>query len=136
MENILLKVRIEVLWIFLAVAMSASMILYFMEPGAIEEIMTGIMEGLKINSGTIIFFSLFWLIPMAMAFLSVTLQDIINRKINIILGIIFTIFYIVHLFMHLMRGELPLDHLIMCLLMILLPVLILWYALKWPIVRK
>ena len=136
MENILLKVRIEVLWIFLAVAMSASMILYFMEPGAIEEIMTGIMEGLKINSGTIIFFSLFSLIPLAMAFLSVTLQDMINRKINIILGIIFTIFYIVHLFMHLMRGELPLDHLIMCLLMILLPVLILWYALKWPIVRK
>ena len=136
MENLLLKVRIAVLWIFLAVAMSASMILYFMEPGAIEEIMTGIMEGLKINSGTIIFFSLFWLIPMAMAFLSVTLQDMINRKINIILGIIFTIFYIGHLFMHLMRGELPLDHLIMCLLMILLPVLILWYALKWPIVRK
>ena len=136
MENLLLKVRIAVLWIFLAVAMSASMILYFMEPGAIEEIMTGIIEGLKINSGTIIFFSLFWLIPMAMAFLSVTLQDMINRKINIILGIIFTIFYIVHLFMHLMRGELPLDHLIMCLLMILLPVLILWYVLKWPIVRK
>lgn len=136
MENLLLKVRIAVLWIFLAVAMSASMILYFMEPGAIEEVMTGIMEGLNINSGTIIFFSLFWLIPMAMAFLSVTLQDMINRKINIILGIIFTIFYIVHLFMHLMRGELPLDHLIMCLLMILLPALILWYALKWPIVQK
>ena len=136
MENLLLKVRIAVLWIFLAVAMSASMILYFMEPGAIEEVMTGIMEGLKINSGTIIFFSLFWLIPMAMAFLSVTLQDMINRKINIILGIIFTVFYIVHLFMHLMRGELPLDHLIMCLLMILLPALILWYALKWPIVQK
>ena len=107
-----------------------------MEPGAIEKIMTEIMEGLKINSGRIIFFSLFWLIPMAMAFLSVTLQDMINRKINIILGIIFTIFYIGHLFMHLMRWELPLDHLIMCLLMILLPVLILWYALKWPIVQK
>ena len=136
MENMLLKVRIAVLWIFLAVAMSASMILYFMGPGAIEEVMTGIMEGLKINSGTIIFFSFFWLIPMAMAFLSVTLQDSINRKINIILGIIFTVFYIGHLLMHLMQGKLPVDHLVMCLLMILLPALILWYALKWPIVQK
>jgi len=116
--------------------MSASMILYFMGPGAIEEVMTGIMEGLKITSGIILFFSFFWLIPMAMAFLSVTLQDSINRKINIILGIIFTVFYIGHLLMHFMRGELPLDHLIMCLLMILLPALILWYALKWPIVQK
>ena len=136
MENTLLKVRIAVLWIFLAVAMSASMILYLMEPGAIEEVMSGIMEGLRITPGVIIFFSLFWLIPMAMAFLSVTLQDSINRKINIVLGIIFTIFYIIHLLMHLFRGELPVEHLIMCLLMIVLPVLILWYAVKWPVGQK
>ena len=64
MENMLLKVRIAVLWIFLAVAMSASMILYFMGPGAIEEVMTGIMERLKITSGIILFFTFFWLIPM------------------------------------------------------------------------
>ena len=136
MENVLFKIRIAVLWIFLAVAMSASMILSFMGPGTIEKVMAGTMEGLKLTSGIIIFFSLFWLIPMAMAFLSVTLQDSINRKINIILGIIFTVFYIGHLLMHLMQGKLPVDHLVMCLLMILLPVLILWYALKWPIVRK
>ena len=35
----LLKIKIAVLWIFLAVAMSASMILWFMAPGAIDEIM-------------------------------------------------------------------------------------------------
>jgi len=70
MENLLLKIRVAVLWIFLAVAMSTSMILSLMGLGVIEEIMDGSMEGLKITSGTIMFFSLFWLIPMAMAFLS------------------------------------------------------------------
>jgi len=136
MENMLLKVRIAILWIFLAVAMSASMILSFMGPGTIEEVMAGTMEGLKLTSGIIIFFSLFWLIPMAMAFLSVTLLDSLNRKINIILGIIFTVFYIGHLLMHLLRGELPVDHLVMCLLMIVLPALILWYAIKWSVGQK
>ncbi len=132
METLLLKIKIAVLWIFLAVAMSASMVLYFMTPGAIDEIMSGTMEGLQINTGLLFFFSLFWLIPLAMAFLSVTLKDVANRKANIILGIIFTVFYVGHLFMHLMKGSLPLDHLVMCILMIILPALIFWYAWKWP----
>ena len=101
-------------------------------PGGIDEIMSGMAEGMQISTGLLLFFLLFWLIPLAMAFLSVTLKDLANRKANIILGIIFTVFYIGHLFMHLTRGSLPLDHLVMCVLMILLPALILWYAWKWP----
>jgi len=132
METLLLKIRIAILWIFLAVAMSASMILWFMAPGAIDEIMSGMAEGMQISTGLLLFFLLFWLIPLAMAFLSVTLKDVANRKANIILGIIFTIFYIGHLFMHLIKGSLPLDHLVMCILMIILPALIFWYARKWP----
>ncbi|GAH16872.1 unnamed protein product, partial [marine sediment metagenome] len=46
METLLLKIRIAILWIFLAVAMSASMILWFMAPGAIDEIMSGMAEGM------------------------------------------------------------------------------------------
>ena len=132
METLLLKIRIAVLWIFLAVAMSATRILYFMTPGVIDEIISGMTEGMQITTGLLLFFSLLWLIPLVMAFLSVTLKDVANRKANIILGIIFTVFYIGHLFMHLMKGQLPLDHLVMCILMIILPALIFWYAWKWP----
>lgn len=132
METLLLKIRIAILWIFLAVAMSASMILWFMGPGAIDEIMSGMAEGMQISTGLLLFFLLFWLIPLIMAFLSVTLRDVVNRKVNIILGIIFIVFYIGHLFMHLIKGPLPLEHLVTCVLMILLPALIFWYACKWP----
>ena len=132
METLLLKIKIAILWIFLAVAMSASMILGLMGPGAIDEIMSGMLEGMRISSGLLLFFSLFWLIPLIMSFLSVTLSDNANRKLNIILGAIFTIFYIGHLFMHLIKGPLPLEHLVMCILMILPPALIFWYAWKWP----
>lgn len=132
MEILLLKIRIAVLWIFLAVAMSASMILWFMAPGAIDEIMSGMAEGMQISTGLLLFFLLFWLIPLAMAFLSITLKDLANRKANIILGIIFTVFYIGHLFMHLIKGPLTILIVLMCVLMILLPALIFWYAWKWP----
>jgi len=132
METLLLKIKIAVLWIFLAVAMSASRILWFMAPGTIDEIMSGMAEGMQISTGLLLFFALPWLIPLAMAFLSVTLKDLANRKANIILGIIFTVFYIGHLFMHIIQGKLPFDHLVMCILMIILPALIFWYAWKWP----
>ena len=132
METLLLKIKIAILWIFLAVAMSASMILWLMGPGAIDEIMSGMMEGMSISTGLLLFFALFWLIPLIMSFLSVTLSDNVNRKANIILGAIFTIFYIGHLFMHLVRGPLTILILLMCILMILPPALIFRYAWKWP----
>jgi len=71
MEILLFKIKIAVLWIFLAVAMSASMILWFMAPGAIDEIMSGMAEGMQITTGLLLFFLLFWLIPLVMAFLGV-----------------------------------------------------------------
>jgi len=70
MEILLLKIRIAVLWIFLAVATSASMILWFMATGGIDEIMSGMAEGMQISTGLLLFFLLFWLIPLAMAFLT------------------------------------------------------------------
>ena len=132
METLLLKVRIAVLWIFLAVGMSASMILALMGPGFIEEVMSGEMEGMKISAGLTIFFSLFWLIPLIMAFLSVTLKDGANRKTNLILGILFLVFNIIHLISHLVQGNLPVDHLVMCIFAIVVPALIVWYSWKWP----
>jgi hypothetical protein len=132
MEKSLLKVRVAVLWIFLAVGMSASMILALMGPGFIEEVMSGEMEGMKISAGLTIFFSLFWLIPLIMAFLSVTLKDGANRITNLILGILFLVFYIIHLIGHIVQGNLPVDHLVMCLFTIVVPALIVWYSWKWP----
>jgi len=58
METLAWKVRIAVLWIFLAVMMSASVGLVLLEPGAIEEIMTGEMEGTEISEGLLLMSSL------------------------------------------------------------------------------
>lgn len=127
------KTRISVLWIFLAVALSASMFLSFMEPGVIEGLISGKHHGTQIGEGLIFLFAILWFIPLIMAFLTLTLKDSANRWTNFVLGIFFSIFYIVDFVNNLTEEELPsIARMIMFVLMILVAALIAWYAWKWP----
>ena len=69
--------------------MSATMVLGLMMPSAIEEMMLGESEGMMIG------YALFWLIPLVMAVLCLTLKDSLNRWLNFILGILFGLFLII-----------------------------------------
>lgn len=100
-----MELRITVLWIFLAIGMSAAMILYIMGPGVIDDIIAGEMEGMEISAGILMIFALFWLIPLIMAYLTLVLKDTANRYANAILGLFFGIFYIIDISGHLSRGE-------------------------------
>jgi len=119
------KIRISVLWIFMAVAMSAHSVLAFMEPGAMEQI-----GEMQISAGVFLFMALFWWVPLVMAVLSVTLKDLANRWTNMILGIVFTALNIFHLIEHLAQ---PSAHQILIIgSTVVVTALIFWYALKWP----
>ena len=119
------KIRISVLWIFMAVAMSAHSVLAFMEPGAMEQI-----GEMQISAGMFLFMALFWWVPLVMAVLSVTLKDLANRWTNIILGIVFTALNIFHLIEHLAD---PSAHQILIIgSTVVVTALIFWHALKWP----
>ena len=125
MEILRWKIRISVLWIFMAVAMSAHSVLAFMEPGAMEQI-----GEMQISAGMFLFMALFWWVPLVMAVLSVTLKDLANRWTNMILGIVFTVLNIFHLIEHLAD---PSAHQILIIAStVVVTALIFWYALKWP----
>ena len=47
MENLALKMKISVLWLFTITSMLGNAILVLMEPGVIEEVMTGVVEGAR-----------------------------------------------------------------------------------------
>ncbi len=83
------------LWLFAAVAFLAHQILVLMEPGIIEQLMAGEAEGLKIGPELILFFSILMLVPLVMAFLSLTLKDSMNRRANIIVGAVFAAIWFV-----------------------------------------
>jgi hypothetical protein len=83
------KIKISVLWLFAAVAFLAHQILVLMEPGIIAQLMAGQAEGQKIGPELILFFAILMLVPLVMAFLSLTLRDSMNRWANIIVGAVF-----------------------------------------------
>lgn len=88
------KIKISVLWLFSAVAFLAHQILALMEPGVIARIMDGEVEGMKIGPELILLFAISFLVPLIMAFLSLTLKDSINRWANIIVGAVFAALFI------------------------------------------
>ena len=131
MEILRWKTRLSVLWVFMAVGMSAAMILYFMVPGVVEEIIAGEMEGMQISDGLLAGFTIFWLIPLIMAVLCLTLKDAPNRWTNFVLSIIFGVFYLVDVIGDLSRVGLSGDTL-MGIAAIVVAAFIAWFAWKWP----
>jgi len=129
MEDV--KIKLAVLWVFLAVGFSALTIVSLMMPGAMEQIIAGEIEEMgPITEGLLFFFAIFWLIPLTMAFLSLTLKDSANRWANIIVGIVWAGIGILDLGDTLNRGWLTLS--LVAFSKTVASVLIVWYAWKWP----
>jgi hypothetical protein len=120
------KIKISVLWLFSAVAFLAHQILALMEPGVIAGIMTGEVEGMKIGPELILLFAILFLVPLIMAFLSLTLKDPITRWANIIVGAVFAALFIgVIVTVGKLSGEI-----LMTLSTVVALILIVWYAWK------
>ncbi|HIH75267.1 MAG TPA: hypothetical protein HA306_08925 [Methanosarcina sp.] len=83
------------LWLFASIAFLAHQIIVLMEPGVIAQLMEGVAEGQQIGPELILFFTILMLVPMLMAFLSLTLKDSMDRWVNIIVGAIFAVLWLV-----------------------------------------
>jgi hypothetical protein len=125
MEDLALKMRISALWFFMAVSMSAHSVLAFMDIKMVEE-----LWGMEMGPEMMLFYALFWWVPLVMGVLSVTLKRSSNRGANIILGIVFTILNIFHLTEHLATGAV--HQILIIGSTVVATALIAWYAWKWP----
>ncbi len=137
MEILTLKIRLAVLWLFMTVAYAAHMALSIFEPGVIKLITNGEMQ---ISEGEFIFSAFFaWLIPLTMAFLSVTLKDLANRRTNIILGIVFTVGNIFHLLFEQLTqpsihmAQPSVHQLLLNISTVVVTALVVWYAWRWRV---
>ena len=92
------KIKISVLWLFYAVALTAYVTLEGFEPGALEQVMAGEMGGIKITPELMFLFAIIFLVPLVMAFLSVACpRDSRNRWANIVVGAVFVVIQILGL---------------------------------------
>ena len=136
MEILRWKTRIAVLWVFMVVADLAHGLLVAWEPGGVEK-MVSHMEAM--GPGWFIFEAFFFLVPLWLAFVSMTVKDSCNRWTNFILGIIFTIINIFHFFgcgVPLIEGspvtEPTAHHILLVGSTVVVTALIAWYAWNWP----
>jgi len=127
MEDV--KIKLSVLWLFGEVTLLTFLVLEFMEQGVMQGIISGDMKGLPLGPETLLFYAVSLLIPLVMAFLSLTLEDSMNRWTNIILGVVFAGLYLSDLIAHLVN---PYAHaILMGSAAVVAQVLIVWYAWKW-----
>jgi hypothetical protein len=124
----LLKIQLSVLWIIDAVAMYRCT--SFVDPGAIEDTLAGEWASMQTPESLLII-TLMWLVPLFMAFITLTLKDSINRWTNIILGIVFTILNIYHLYLHFTFMAPTVHQVLIVGSTVVVTALITWLAWKW-----
>ena len=133
MEILRLRARLSVLWVFIAVTMSAYMFLYFMLPGSIAEIMGGKIVGMRLSQAMMVMYLLYWLIPLVLAVLCFTLKNTANRWLNFVLGILTGLWFIAGIFEHVaMANESSIAILIVFIAVIVVAAFIAWFAWKLP----
>ena len=131
MENLALKIRLAVLWLFVAVTMSANTLLYLIVPGVIDEIRAGTVVGMQAGAGLLLTMAImyFW-IPLVMAVVSLTLRDKVNRWASVSLGAFYVVFISFELFMNVTTVAYPYV-ILMDSSAIVVAALIAYYAWKW-----
>ena len=136
METLRWKTRIVLLWVLMVVATLAHGLLVTWEPGG-QEKMISRMESL--GAGGLLFEALFSLIPLWMAFVTMTVKERFSRGANFVLGLAFIIFNIFHFFLcgvPLIKGG-PVagptaHHILLVGSTVVFAALITWYAWKGP----
>jgi hypothetical protein len=134
MEDVM--IRISVLWIFVAVANSVHYALSFFETGALQKILSGEMTLANKRVRAMLIGEAFasWLIPLTMAFLSVTLGDVANRNLNMVLGGLYTLLGIFHVatcpIVHI-SNKASVHQLLIVISTVVVVALIFWYAWSW-----
>ena len=119
-----MTVKLSTLWIFVMFNMVFADIVGFMNPGALEDIMTGAV-GLDITQELLLVFSILLEIPIAMILLSRILQYRANRWANIVAGVI-TILFVIG------GGSTYLSYIFFATIEVACMLLIIWYAWHWP----
>jgi hypothetical protein len=125
----LMKVKLSMLWLLGEVTLLTFLVLEFLEQGVMEGILAGYMRELPLGPGTLLFYAVSLLIPLVMAYLSLTLKGSMNRRMNIIVGVVYTGLYLCDLVAHL---AVPYAYaILMGVASVVAQLLIVWYAWKW-----
>jgi len=122
-EGMNMRAWLSTLWLFVVLNIIVADIVRFLNPGALEAIMTG-STGFEITEGLILVFALLLQIPIAMMLLSRVLPYRVNRWANIIASII-TILFVIG------GGNTSLSYIFFATIETVAMLFIIWTAWRW-----
>ena len=128
MRHLVWKARVSLLWGAVAVLTTLHMVLVIAEPGAIDDLRAGEVNGMDTSGPATIMWVLFVLIPLVMAFLTFVMSDGPNRWANGVLGVILAGVWALEFTESSEIAGAPL----LTASVIVAGLLIVWYAWKWP----
>ncbi len=120
-----MKPKLSTLWIFVVFNILFLEFHKLLQPGFLEEVMTGFVGGVQMTQGVLLLGAIVLEIPIAMVLLSRVLKYRVNRWVNIIAGAIAIAFVIVNV-------STDLDNIFFTTIVVVFLSLIVWYAWKWP----
>lgn len=100
MRSLMWKLRIATLWMFYAVGMVLLFLLVLMEPGSIDQLRTGQIAQMAVDSPATLMMPAFVLVPLAVAFLTFVLSDTVARWVNVVAGAFFGAMMVWDVFEH------------------------------------
>jgi hypothetical protein len=121
------KFKLSALWAAMMFLYVYADVLSLFRPGQLDEITQGQMGPVQVSQASLVTASLIVIIPAIMIFLSLTLKPQVNRWANIVLGALFTLVNISNLV-----GETWVYYLMFGISEIVLTLVIIWYAWRWP----
>ena len=122
------KIIISALWVARMLTGFVGDVLKFYEPGMVEQILIGEVDGMPLNQGFRLAAAIMFVLPVFMVYLSLTLPDKANRWANIIVALPF---FALNLIGELSTYEYAYRTFLVIVEMVFLA-LIVWYAWKWP----
>ncbi|MFM8320873.1 MAG: DUF6326 family protein [Chloroflexota bacterium] len=85
------KMKLSALWVALMLLYIYADIFSLHRPGQIQTMVSGRMGPFAVTQATLFGFSILMMIPAVMVFLSLTLKPVVNRWVNIVLGVLYTL---------------------------------------------
>jgi hypothetical protein len=123
-----MREKFSLLWIFAIFNYIYADYLSFLEPGILEQLMTGSIDGLQFTQGMLLGAAVLMETAIAMVILSRVLEYRANRLANIIVGIIHTL----SVFLSMFVGTPALFYIFFGTIEMATTLLIVILALKWP----
>ncbi len=119
------RAKLSTLWVFVLFNIIFSEFHRLLQPGFLEEVMTGTIGGVQMSQEVLLLGAMVLEIPIAMALLSRVLKYRINRWANIIAGVITVAIVIFNV-------STDFDNIFFSTLGVAAMSLIVWYAWRWP----